>query len=65
MKQIIAKETEKQYYIESNDITKITKKHYKSKQEKNIGNYMKMKKIQRQNMEEIDTIIYLKKINED
>ena len=44
MKQIIAKETEKQYYIESNDITKITKKHYKSKQEKNIGNYMKMKK---------------------
>ena len=44
---------------------KITKKDCENKQKINIENYLKEKKIEKKNAEEIDIKICLKKINKD
>ena len=47
---LIIKEIEKEYQIEQNNIIKITKKYWESKQEKNIDNYLMKKKIWKEKM---------------
>ena len=47
---LIIKEIEKEYQIEQNNIMKITKKYWESKQEKNIDNYLMKKKIWKEKM---------------
>ena len=47
---LIIKEIEKEYQIEQNNIMKITKKYWESKQEKNIDNHLMKKKIWKEKM---------------
>ena len=44
---LIIKEIEKEYQIEQNNIMKITKKYWESKQEKNIDKYLMKKRYEK------------------
>ena len=53
------------YYQKNREKLLNREKEYESQQEINIGNYITNKNIKKENMEEIDIKICLKKINTD